>query len=71
MIGYTRENITDDELHSILTHLHHEMPAVGESMTWGRLQSMGFVVRRERLRQAMCEIDPLHTALYWRGDLTG
>ena len=66
-IGSPRENITNDQLHSILLHLHQEMPALGLTMTWGRLRSMGFTVRRERLRQAIREIYPLHTALRWRG----
>ena len=69
-IGSPTENITNDQLHSILLHLYQEMPALGLTMTWGRLRSMGFTVRRERLRQAIREIDPLHTALRWRGDLT-
>ena len=72
MIGYARENITDDQLHSILyIHLRQEMPSLGETMTWGKIYSMGFVVRRERLRQAIRGIDPLHTSLRWRGYLTG
>lgn len=70
LIGTATENITDEQLHSLLLHLHQEMPAMGETMTWGRLRSMGFIVRRERLRRAIREIDPLHTALRWRGNLT-
>ena len=58
-------------LHSILIHLCQEMPSLGETMTWGKIYSMGFVVRRERLRQAIRGIDPLHTSLRWRGYLTG
>lgn len=64
------ENITDAALRSVLLHVQREFPAMGEVMVWGRLQSMGFVVRRERLRRAIRELDPLHTALRWRGHLT-
>ena len=39
-------------------------------MTWGRLRSMGYSVTRSRLRQAIRDIDPLHTALRWRGSLS-
>ena len=62
------ENISDGELRSVLLHLQREFPAMGEVMVWGRLQSMGFVVRRERW--VIGELDPLHTALRWRGQLT-
>ena len=71
LIGHARGNITDQQLHSVLRQLHREMPAVGVAITWGRLRSMGFTVRRERLRCTIREIDPLHSALRWRGDLTG
>ena len=64
------ENISDGELRSVLLHLQREYPAMGEVMAWGRLQSMGFIVRRERLRRIIRELDPLHTALRWRGQLT-
>ena len=64
------ENISDEELRSVLVHMRKEFSAMGEVMVWGRLQSMGFVVRRERLRRAIRELDPLHTALRWRGELT-
>ena len=30
---------------------------------------MGFNVTRERIRQAVRENDPIHTALRWRGEL--
>ena len=71
LVDYARENITDEELRSVLLHLRRESPASGEVMVWGALRAMGFIVRRQRLRQAIREIDPLHTALRWRGDLTG
>lgn len=62
------ETISDDELSSVILHLQQEFPAIGEVMVWGKLQSMGFIVRRERLRRTIR--DPLHTTLRWRGQLT-
>ena len=64
------ENISNSELTSVILHMQREFPAMGEVMVWGRLQSMGFIVRRERLRQTIRQVDPLHTALRWRGELT-
>ena len=61
------ENI---ELTFVILHMQREFPAMGEVMVWGRLQSMGFIVRRERLRQTIRQVDPLHTVLRWRGELT-
>ena len=71
LVDYARENITNPKLRSVLLHLHQEMPALGERMVWGRLQAMVFIVRQARLRQAIREVDPLHTALCWRGNPTG
>jgi hypothetical protein len=35
----------------------------------GRIRAMGYKVTRERLRQAIRQIDPMYTALRWRGGL--
>ena len=43
---------------------------MGETMLWGQLRSMGFCVTRTRVRSALREADPIHTALRWRGELT-
>ena len=69
MTGNDGTNITDSELREVLRQLRQELPSLGQTLAWGRLRSMGFKVRRERLRQAMREIDPIHTALRWRGEL--
>lgn len=62
-------SITDNELYVVVRQLRHEIPSLGQTMVWGRLRSMGFRVTRYRVRQAMRENDPLHTALRWRGQL--
>ena len=46
-----------------------ELPALGQTMVWGRLRSMVFFVTRERVRRAFHDIDPVHTALWWRCEL--
>ena len=45
-------------------------PELGEVLVMGRLRGMGYKVTQERLRQIIWSIDPLHTALRWRGGLT-
>ncbi len=61
--------LTDDELKILIQHISTEQPAMGETMTWGRLKSMGFSVTRRRLRACICEIDPIQRALRWRTQL--
>ena len=64
-------NITDAELKVVVEQMCRDLPTLGETMVWGHLKSMGFRVTRERVRHAIRETDPLHTALRWRGDLIG
>ena len=66
MIETRGGNITDSELHEILQHIKMEMPSLGQTMAWGRLRSLGFKVTRERVRNAIRSVDPLHTALRWK-----
>ena len=69
MTGNDGTNITDAELRVVLRQLRLELPSLGQTLAWGRLRSMGFKVQRDRVRKAMREIDPLHNALRWRGEL--
>ena len=59
-------NITDSELYEVLQHMRRELPALGQTLVWGRLRSLGFKVTRARVRDAMRVSDPIHTALRWR-----
>ena len=68
MLGSDGGHITDSELREVLHQLRQELPSLGQTLIWGRLQSMGFNVTRERVRQAVRESDPIHTALRWRGE---
>ena len=69
MTGGNGTHITDSELREVLHQLRQEHPSLGQTLIWGRLQSMGFNVTRERIRRAVRENDPIHTALRWRGEL--
>ena len=61
---------TDAQLRTIVREIKHGQPELGEVMVMGRVRSMGYNVSRDRLRRAIRLLDPLHTALRWRGGLT-
>ena len=63
-------NLTDPGLSGVVQQLKREFPSMGETMLWGQLRSMGFMITRSRVRHALREADPMHTALRWRGELT-
>lgn len=46
-------NVTDDELQAIIHQMHSQLPEMGESIVWGRLRSMGYIVTRQRVRRAI------------------
>lgn len=62
--------LSDDDLEIVLHRVSAEQPAMGETMMWGRLKSMGFHVTRRQLRHVLTEIDPLQRALRWNTQLT-
>ena len=59
--------LTDSELQSVILQLQSNMPALGQTIVWGGIRSMGFSITRERVRNALCAIHPIDTALRWRG----
>ena len=65
--GEPNETLIDSELQSVIMQLQSDMPALGQTMVWERLRLMGFSITRERVRNALCAIDPIETALGWRG----
>ena len=67
--GFQRSNVTDDELEHLLRQIRSETPALGERMVMGKLRSLGIRVSRSRIRSCLREIDPINTALRWRGHL--
>ena len=64
-ISSSRNHLSDDDLKIIIQQISAEQPALGETMMWGRIKSMGFHVTRSRLRFAIREVDPLQRALRW------
>ena len=62
-------NITDQQLESILRVMRRETPTIGQTMAIGKLRSMGIRVSRNRVRSCIRAIDPISTALRWRGQL--
>lgn len=60
---------TNAELMQLVQELRRELPYCGEVLLLGRLRSMGYLVTRSRLRDVIHNIDPISTALRWRGDM--
>ena len=58
-----RNRMINTDLDTLLREMRVEFPTMGETMVWGRLQSLGCSVTREQLRQSIRRTDPLHTAL--------
>lgn len=52
--------MSDSEL---IREMRVEFPAMGETLMWGRLKSLGCNVTREQVRRSIRFTDPLHTAL--------
>ena len=46
-----------------LHQMRRDYPALGQTMVWGRLRSMGYLVT---VREAIRATDPIYTALRWR-----
>ena len=69
MLNTPNGSLTSMELRVLVQRLQAEMPALGQTMVWGRLRSMGFFVTSERVRSVIHDIDPIQTALRWRCDL--
>lgn len=59
-------HISDQNLHELLRDMRQQFPALGQTMVWGHLRSLGFKVTRARVREAIHVTDPINTALRWR-----
>ena len=57
--------ISDNDLQECLREMRRGLPALGQTMVWGRLRSMGYAVTRARVREAIRATDPIYTALRW------
>jgi len=58
--------ISDNDLQECLSEMRSRFPALGQTMAWGRLRSLGYAVTRARIREAIRATDPIYTALRWR-----
>ena len=63
MVEMTGGRISDHELDQTVRQI---TPALGQTMVWARLRSLGYRVTRARVCESICSTDPIHTALRWR-----
>ena len=59
--------INDDELQNVMQEIMSITPSIGQTRMLGALKSRGIRVQRSRVRVLMSELDPVGTALRWRG----
>ena len=59
--------INDDELQNVMQEIMSITPGIGQTRMLGALKSRGIRVQRSRVRVLMRELDPVGTALRWRG----
>ena len=67
-LGITGSCYTDisyHELCSVITEIREQMPDVGERMLNGALVARGILIKRQQLRDAIHDVDPVNTALRW------
>jgi len=57
--------LNDDALKDLLREIKRGHPNLGQTMILGLIRAQGYYVSRERLRDAIKQIDPLCTALRW------
>lgn len=63
-------NVNSDELECIIRQVRKETPSLGERMVMGKLRrALGVKASRSRVRSCLRAIDPINTALRWRGQL--
>lgn len=55
------ENISDDELTTIVTHLKGENPNCGEKYVRGHLKAIGKNTTQEKVRKTLRAVDPVGT----------
>ena len=63
-------HVSDVDLYSILREMRDTFPEMGEVIVLGRLRAMGYKVKRNRVRSAIRETDPINTALRGLGSTT-
>ena len=66
MLDEQATGLSDSELIALLEELRQEFPYIGQVMVMGILQSRGFQVSRERVREYSTDRPTEYTALRWR-----
>ena len=62
-------SIGDGELREIMQGIMSVTPGIGQTRMLGALYSRGIKVQRWKVRELMRELDPVGTALRWRGTI--
>ena len=62
-------DISDSDVEQIVNDIRHEQPAVGQTMVWAHIRSLGYYVTRDRVRRAIHRTDPISGAFRWK-DMT-
>ena len=63
-------HINDDTLTAMVTEMKSKYLDAGERLIQTDIRSRGIKVVRERLRTAICDVDPLGTSLRWNAKLS-
>lgn len=58
-------DVSDSQLEQIITEMRYEQPAVGQTMLWAHVRSLGYQITRARIRDAIRRTDPISSAFRW------
>jgi len=64
-LGDPNDELNDQELVSIIAELKQNMPYSGLQIIFGSLRDKGIKVSRDRVREALYALDPLHKSSRW------
>ncbi|XP_028418442.1 uncharacterized protein LOC114543789 [Dendronephthya gigantea] len=65
--GESWSTINDNDLREVMQEIMSITPGIGQTRMLGALKSRGIRAQRSRVRVMMRELDPIGTALRWRG----
>ena len=64
------DELSDEELISVIAEMKQNMPYCGLQMIFGGLRDKGIKVSRDRVREALSSLDPLHKSTFWPSPTT-
>ena len=67
MLNVTNDELTNEDLASIIEEIRRDHIDIGISMVIGHLRARGYKVSRARVRSALQSSDPLSSVLRWPG----